>query len=153
MGTTRELAFEQAQAKWPGVALEYGVWSAHLDTLGWPGELPATAASLFLCCACAQRDPEACRRLEQAYSDTLRAEAARENADEEFIDWVMQAVRQHLLAAPSPKIATYDGRRPLSDWLRLVVRRRALEQKLADRAMAGTPAVPPADVRRIREAR
>jgi hypothetical protein len=58
-----------------------------------------------------------------------------------------------LLSAPTPKIATYDGRRPFSDWLRLIVRRRALEQKLADRAIAGTPAVPPADLRRIREAR
>jgi len=153
MGTTRELAFEQAQAKWPGVALDFGTWCRHLDTLGWPGELPATFVSLFLCCACAQRDPEACRWLDEMCSSTSRAEAARENADEEFVDWVMQAVRQHLLAAPTPKIASYDGRRPFSDWLRLVVRRRALEQKLADRAMAGTPVVPPADVRRIREAR
>jgi hypothetical protein len=83
----------------------------------------------------------------------LRSEAARENTDEEFIDWVMRAARQHLIAATTPKIASYDGRRPLSDWLRLVVRRLALEQKLADRAIAGTPSVPPAEVRRIREAR
>jgi hypothetical protein len=153
MGMTRELAFEQAQAKWPGVALDYGVWCAYLDALGWVDELPATSASLFLCCACARQDPVACRLLDEAYSGTLRSEAARENTDEEFVDWVMQAVRQHLLGAPTPKIAAYDGRRPLSDWLRLAVRRRALEQKLADRAIAGTVAVPPAEVRRIREAR
>jgi hypothetical protein len=153
MGTPRDLAFEQAQAKWPGVALDYGVWCAHLDGLGWRGELPATSASLFLCCACARQDPEACRLLEEVYSDTLRGEAVRENADEEFVDWVMRSVRQHLLGAPTPKIAAYDGRRPLSDWLRLVVRRRALEQKIADRVIAGTASVPPADVRRIREAR
>lgn len=90
--------------------------------------------------------------LEQVYS-SMRGEAARENTDEEFVDWVMQAVRQHLLGAPTPRISCYDGRRPLSDWLRLVVRRRALEQKLADRAIAGTASVPPAEVRRIREAR
>jgi hypothetical protein len=153
MGTTREQAFEQAKAKWPGVALDYGVWCAHLDALGWSGELPATSASLFLCCACAHQDPEACRRFEEVYSDALRGEAARENNDEEFVDWVMRSVRQHLFGAPTPRLASYDGRRPLSDWLRLVVRRRALEQKLADRAIAGTPSVPPADVRRIREAR
>ena len=152
MATTRELAFEQARAKWPGVALDYGVWCAHLDALGWLGEPPATSASLFLCCACARQDPEACSVLEQVYS-SMRGEAARENAEEEFVDWVMQAVRQHLLGAPTPRISCYDGRRPLSDWLRLVVRRRALEQKLADRAIAGTASVPPAEVRRIREAR
>jgi hypothetical protein len=152
MGTTRELAFEQARAKWPGVSLDYGVWCAHLDALGWLGELPATSASLFLCCACARQDPEACRLLEEVHSSALRGEAARENADEEFVDWVMQAVRQHLLDTTTPKIASYDGRRPLSDWLRLVVRRRALEQKLADRAIAGTPSVPPPELRRIRQA-
>ena len=152
MGISRELAFEQAKVKWPGVALEYGAWSAHLDALGWRGEAPATSASLFLCCACAQRDPEACNALEQAYLSPLRGVAARENADEEFIDWVMQAARQQLLGPPQPKIAAYDGRRPLSDWLRLLVHRTALGQKLADRAIAGVEAVPPPEVRRVRQA-
>jgi hypothetical protein len=152
MGTTRELAFEQAQAKWPGVALDYGVWCAHLDALGWPEEPPATSASLFLCCACAARDPAACRSLEETYLSSLHGVAARENPDEEFVEWVMRAARQRLLGGPTPQITAYDGRRPLADWLRLVVRRLALEQKLADRAIAATLPVPPADVRRIRQA-
>ena len=116
-------------------------------------EPPATAASLFLCCACAHRDPEACRSLDEAYLSALRSVAARENADEEFVDWVLQSVRQQLLGAPSPRIAAYDGRRPLADWLRHLVRRTALGQKLADRAVNGTPVVPPAELRRIKAAR
>ena len=152
MGVLREQAFDQARAKWPGVVLDYGVWCAHLDALGWLGEPPVTSSSLFFCCACAQQDPEAWRALEQVYLSELRGVVARENADEQFIDWVIRSARQNLLGAPSPKIAAYDGRRPLSDWLRLVVRRLALAQKLADRAIVGTESVPPADVRRIRAA-
>jgi hypothetical protein len=152
MGIPRETAFEQAQNKWPGVALDFDVWCAHLDALGWAAELPPTAASLFLCCACARKDPVACRSLDESYLSGLRSVAARSNADEEFVEWVIQAARQQLLGDPSPKIAAYDGRRPLADWLRVIVHRLALEQKLADRAIANTPPVPPADLRRIRQA-
>jgi RNA polymerase sigma-70 factor (ECF subfamily) len=152
MSSTRELAFEQARSKWPGVALDFEAWSAHLDTLGWPAEPPLTAASLFLCCACARHDAEACRSLDEMYLSPLRGVAARENADEEFIDWVLQSVRQQLLGGNSPQIASYDGRRPLADWLRLFVRRIALAQKLADRASLATPPVPAAELRRIKVA-
>jgi hypothetical protein len=152
MGIPRETAFEQAQTKWPGVTLDFDVWCAHLDALGWSADLPATAASLFLCCACARKDPVACRSLDDSYLSGLRSVAARANADEEFVEWVIRAARQQLLGEPSPKIAAYDGKRPLADWLRLIVHRLALEQKLADRAVANTPAVPPPDVRRIRQA-
>lgn len=149
MSSARELAFEQARAKWPGVALDFDVWSAHLDRLGWAGEPPLTAASLFLCCACAHRDEVACRSLDEAYLSQLRGVAARENADEEFVDWVLQSVRQQLLGGNTPQIASYDGKRPLADWLRLFVRRTALAQKLADRASAATPPVPAAELRRF----
>lgn len=152
MSSARELAFEQARTKWPGVALDFGAWNAHLDTLGWATEPPLTAGSLFLCCACARQDAEACRSLDDAYLSSLRGVVARENADDEFIDWVLQSVRQQLLGGNSPQIASYDGRRPLADWLRLFVRRVALAQKLADRASTATPPVPAAEVRRIKVA-
>jgi RNA polymerase sigma-70 factor (ECF subfamily) len=152
MSTPREQAFEQARAKWSGVALDYGTWCEHLDGLGWAGKAPATSASLFLCCACARGDAAARQWLEQAFLVALRGVVARENADTEFVEWVMQSARQQLFGGEKPRIATYDGGRPLADWLRVVVRRIALGQKLADRAVAGTAPVPPADVRRIRQA-
>jgi RNA polymerase sigma-70 factor, ECF subfamily len=152
MGTPRETAFQQACEKWPGVVLDYDAWGTHLDGLGWPGELPATFASMFLCCACALGDATARRSFEEVYLSSLRAVVARQNADEEFVDWAMQSARQALLSGPSPKIASYDGRRPLADWLRVVVQRIALAQRLADRGVAPAAPVPPADVRRFREA-
>jgi hypothetical protein len=148
MGVTREVAFEQARAKWPDVDLGYDAWCAHLDARGWPGEPPPTSASMFLCCACARRDPAACRSFEEAYWDALRSVVARENQDEEFIDWVMRSARHQLFEA-TPKLAAYDGRRPLADWLRTLVQRLALAQKVADRAIAATPVVPPAELRRL----
>lgn len=149
MGVTREVAFEQARARWPDVALDYGAWCAHLDALGWSGEPPATSASMFLCCACARRDPAAWRLFEEAYAPTLRNVVARENRDEEFIDWVMRSVHHQLFADGAPRIAAYDGRRPLADWLRTLVQRLALAQKVADRAIVATPPVPPAELRRL----
>ena len=104
---------------------------------------------MFLCCACARRDPAAYRSFEEAYVGALRNVVARENRDEEFIDWVMQSVRHQLFADTAPKIAAYDGRRPLADWLRTLVQRLALAQKVADRAIALTPPVPPAELRRL----
>src|SRR6187402_2421385 len=114
MSVAREVAFEQARAKWPQVALDYGVWCAHLDAFGWSGEAPPTSASLFLCCACARRDPVACQLFEEAYSAALRNVVARENRDDEFIDWVMRSARHQLFDDAAPKIASYDGRRPLA---------------------------------------
>ena len=149
MGATREVAFEQARARWPEVALSYDVWCAHLEALGWPGEPPPTAASMFLCCACARRDPAAYRSFEEAYSGALRDVIARQGRDEEFIDWVMRSAHHQLFGDTSPKIASYDGRRPLADWLRTFVQRLALAQKIADRAVDTTPPVPPAELRRL----
>lgn len=152
MSPERELAFQKARARWPGVALSYDAWCAHLEALGWPAEPPLTAGSLFLCCACAQHDLEALRALDEAYLGQLRDVAARENAEDEFVDWVLQLVRQQLIGGDSPQIAAYDGRRPLADWLRLYVRRIALAQKIADRASSETPPVPAAELRRIKDA-
>jgi len=149
MAATREIAFEQARAKWPEVALDFVVWCAHLDALGWPGEPPPTSASLFLCCACARRDPVAYRSFDEAYTPAMRNVVARENRDEEFIDWVMRSAHHQLFEGTSPRIATYDGRRPLADWLRTLAQRLALAQKVADRAIAATPVVPPAELRRL----
>jgi hypothetical protein len=149
MAATREVAFEQARARWPEVRLDYQSWCSHLEALGWSGEPPPTAASLFLCCACARRDPAAFRSFEDAYEHALRSVVAREGRDEEFIDWVMRSARHQLFADAVPKIASYDGRRPLADWLRTFVQRLALAQKIADRAVDMTPPVPPAELRRL----
>lgn len=150
MGTPRALAFEQSRTKWPEIALDYAVWCAHLDTHGWSDELPATAGSLFLCCACARQDPAACRWLEQEQLAALRGVVLKENPNEEFVEWVLQCARQHLLGGSPPRIAAYDGRRPLSDWLRLLLRRLALEQKRVERASVNTPQTPAPELRRIR---
>lgn len=143
------MVFEQARAKWPELSVDYEVWCSHLDALGWSGEPPPTAASLFLCCACARRDPAATQSFEAMYGSQLRGVVARVSGDEEFIDWVMRSARHQLFADAVPKIASYDGRRPLADWLRTFVQRLALAEKIADRALGGTPQVPPAEVRRL----
>ena len=149
MGVTREMTFEQARAKWPQLSLDYEVWCSHLDTLGWSGEPQPTAASLFLCCACARRDPAAFQSFEDLYGSQLRSVVARVARDEEFIDWVMRSARHQLFADAAPKIASYDGRRPLADWLRTFVQRLALAEKIADRALGSTVPVPPAELRRV----
>jgi hypothetical protein len=153
MGSTRALAFEQARAKWPEVILGYDVWCAHLETLGWLDDLPATAGSLFLCCACARRDPAACRWLDEECLTALRGVVVKEDASEDFVDWVLECARTQLLGGEIPKISTYDGRRPLAVWLRLIVRRLAFEQKRADRGALPAPPPPESPFSGLRRAR
>jgi RNA polymerase sigma-70 factor (ECF subfamily) len=129
MGTTREMAFERARARWPGVVIGFEVWNAHLDALGWLEELPLHTDSLYLCCACAQGDAAACRSLEEEYVPYLRGVAGKVDRNPEFVDEILQLARHRLLTGPTPKIATYTGGGQLQAWLRVVVNHLALDQK------------------------
>jgi RNA polymerase sigma-70 factor (ECF subfamily) len=97
---------------------------------------PETAfhgAELYLCCACAAKDPTAMAILERSTANIVKGAIARVSADPEFVRETLQESWDQLLAGPHPKIASYSGRGSLRAWLRVVATRVALDRLRARR--------------------
>jgi RNA polymerase sigma-70 factor (ECF subfamily) len=115
-----------AQAAWPGVRVERAAFlehlTQHLSADGAPKELNgARGAELYLALACAQGQPRAIQHLESAFFASASKAVRRIDPSPAFVDEVMQRLRQRLLMATAkgpPRIAGYQGRGPLSNWLR-----------------------------------
>ena len=127
VGEAWRRAHELARAWWPGVELPLQQFASHLQRLDWKHESPEHTHELYLCCACSLGCPEACRRLESEYFPALEAALHRQCGRRDFVEDVLQQVRERLLVGPAPKIASYEGKGSLSSWLQRVVRRAACD--------------------------
>jgi RNA polymerase sigma-70 factor, ECF subfamily len=127
----RRRAFEAARQVWPGLTLAFQRFCDHLDGLGHTQDLPVETSALYLCAACADRQPAAWKALEEAYFPALAHSVRRFVSDADLVDDVLQDVRRRLIVDSPPKIASYRGHGALAGWLRIVAVHVALDQRRA----------------------
>lgn len=105
-----------------------------------PSESDASehADDLRLACDCAAGDRRALARLEKEFLVEVPNFIARISREPEFVDEVLQRLRERLLVPRPPlpsRIADYRGQGPLGGWLRVAAVRVALDLR---RERAGT---------------
>ncbi len=92
---------------------------------------------LYLACACAQGIPEALALFERDLLPAAAAAIARIDSSRDFVQEVLQQVRERVLVGPPPKIANYTGTGPLAAWLSVAATRTALNlRRSSNRASA-----------------
>lgn len=97
------------------------------------------AAELELTRGCARGDPAALATFEAQHRGDLARIAARFAAPGLGADDAEQIVREKLLCGPAPRIARYDGRGSLRNWLRAAAVRALIDDA---RARRREPAIP-----------
>jgi RNA polymerase sigma-70 factor, ECF subfamily len=132
--------FLEGQRRWPLVKLGFDVFSGHCSRLletseaAWPLH---EAADFYLCCACAEAQPEALRLFESEGSGVAKAAIARIDRNSDFVQETLQEVWDRLLLGSEPKVRLYSGRGPLKAWLRVAATRVALDRYRARSRFAG----------------
>src|SRR3954462_8964316 len=92
--------FLEGQRKWPRVELCFDVifgYCSRVLEVTAVGEPPREAADLYLCCACAEAEPEALRLFESEGSSVAKAAIARINRSADFVQDTLQEVWDRLL--------------------------------------------------------
>jgi len=130
--------FLEGQRKWPLVKLGFDVFFGHCRrVLPSEADAPPEAADLYLCCACAEAQPEALRLFESEGSGVAKAAIARIDRSADFVDDTLQEVWDRLLLGAEPKVKLYSGRGPLKAWVRVAATRVALDRQRARNRLAG----------------
>src|SRR6187399_1934048 len=130
--------FLEGQRKWPLVKLGFDVFFGHCRrVLPSEADAPPEAADLYLCCACAEAQPEALRLFESEGSGVAKAAIARIDRSADFVDDTLQEVWDRLLLGAEPKVRLYSGRGPLKAWVRVAATRVALDRQRARNRSAG----------------
>jgi RNA polymerase sigma-70 factor (ECF subfamily) len=123
--------FLEGKRKWPLVELGFDVFLGHCGRVLPPWDsnaLPREAASLYLCCACAEAQPEALRSFEHEGMSVAKAAIARIDRSSDFVQDTLQEVWDKLLLGSEAKVRSYSGRGPLKAWLRVAATRVALDR-------------------------
>lgn len=120
-------AYQEARAHWPGLNVTFEDFSDHLERLGYGREVPAQLDGLYLCIACSQGCPAACKQLEARYFPALRGFVAKLDPRPDAVDDLLQQIRYRLLVGPEPRIRAYRGQGSLDGWLRRVAHTVALD--------------------------
>ena len=130
--------FLEGQRKWPLVKLGFEVFLGHCSrVLPSDADAPPEAADLYLCCACAEAQPEALRLFESEGSGVAKAAIARIDRSADFVDETLQEVWDRLLLGAGAKVRLYSGRGPLMAWVRVAATRVALDRQRARNRFAG----------------
>jgi len=132
--------FREGQRKWPLVKLGFETFSGHCSRLLGPSEeedLPREAADLYLCCACADAQPEALRAFESEGMSVAKAAISRINCEADFVQDTLQEVWDKLLLGSEARVRQYAGRGPLKAWVRVTATRVALDRYRARGRLAG----------------
>jgi RNA polymerase sigma-70 factor (ECF subfamily) len=127
---------DAARRRWPGIELPAAALAEHLAALGIAAD-PAHphADDLYLACAAARGDDAAVAVFEEELSPVARSAARRIDGSADFVDEVVQAIRERLLVARDgqpPRIAEYGGQGTLAAWVRVAAMRLAMNS-LRDR--------------------
>jgi RNA polymerase sigma-70 factor (ECF subfamily) len=129
-GETLGARIEEARRSLPPLAVADEVLEAHVAR--WSaaaGGAPVEVVDLVLSRACAAGEPSALAHFDATYAGDMVGALATFRADRDFIDEVLQTVRERLFVGASPKILDYAGRGSLRAWLRAVVMRTALNAR------------------------
>jgi len=125
-----EQAFALGKKTWPSIDLAFDTFRAHCEHV--LGEAPdwdwlRHAGDLYLCCACATGNTEATRSFDAEALPPVVKAINRIDSDPQFVDDVLQTLRDRLLVGPRPKIGDYAARGPLVAWLSVAAARAALD--------------------------
>jgi RNA polymerase sigma-70 factor (ECF subfamily) len=122
----------RARTLWPDIRLDDDAFLAHLATLPSGGDLGnLELTDLFLACACLAQDRAALAVLErEVLSQVPRWIRRLAGAT---TDDIQQDLRQKLLVGPDPLLRRFDGRSPLTAWLRVIASRRAIDHQRAQK--------------------
>jgi RNA polymerase sigma-70 factor (ECF subfamily) len=133
--------FREGQRKWPLVKLGFEAFFGHCSRLlgaaEEDAELPTEPADLYLCCACAEAQPEALRAFESEGLGVAKAAIARVNREADFVQDTLQEVWDKLLLGSEARVKQYAGRGPLKAWVRVTATRVALDRNRARGRLAG----------------
>jgi RNA polymerase sigma-70 factor (ECF subfamily) len=130
--------YGDGQLRWPSVELDSEVFRRHCQRLLGPHPSPEVeqfGAELYLCCACAERNPQATLTFEQETSRVARAAIARVNRDPEFVEEALRELWDKLLFAPDAKVGEYSARGPLQAWTRVAAARTAIDRSRTHRTV------------------
>jgi RNA polymerase sigma-70 factor (ECF subfamily) len=154
--------FIAGQRKWPTLSVRFEAYAEHCRAvLKLDETVPSEPADLYLCCACAQSQPEALRLFEREGLHTAQAAIRRIGADDEFVRDTLQELWSKLLVGKDARVRSYTGRGPLLAWLRVAATRVALDRRRAYKrgvtrevalsdSLAATPFSPEAQVLKAR---
>ena len=119
-----------ARAALPTLGVADDVLAAHVARHAGADDVDALAVGdLVLACACAEGDAAALAHFDATYRPDIVGALSRLRADRDFVDEVIQRVREKLFVGPQPKILDYAGRGTLRAWLKAVVMRTALNAR------------------------
>jgi RNA polymerase sigma-70 factor (ECF subfamily) len=145
-GETLSARIDEARRLLPTLSLADELLEAHVTR--WSaaaGDAPVEVVDLVLARACAEGEPAALAHFDATYRGDMVAALSTFRGDRDFVDEVLQSVRQKLFVGATPKILEYGGRGSLRAWLRAVVMRTALNarrRRVADPALSSTDAAP-----------
>jgi RNA polymerase sigma-70 factor (ECF subfamily) len=119
--------YRAGRAAWAEIEVAEDRFAAYVAERGDGGI--DRAADLYIACACADGEPVALRRFEEAHFADVKAAIARVTSESIVADEALQRLRQRLFVADAgpPGITGYAGRGDLRGWLRVAATRAALE--------------------------
>jgi len=129
---------QRARQAWPGLAVETKDFVRCLAERLRASEDPAQsldalhAGDLYLVCACLQGDRAALQTWERSFLASVTGAVAGVDSSPPFVDDVVQQLREKLLIAKGDRpagLASYAGRGPLKNWLKVAALRLAVSLK------------------------
>jgi RNA polymerase sigma-70 factor (ECF subfamily) len=141
-GETLHARIDEARRQLPPLTITDELLAAHVTR--WSdvaGDTPVEVVDLVFARACAAGEPAALAHFDATYRGDMVAALSTFRGDRDFVDEVLQTVREKLFVGASPKILDYGGRGSLRAWLRAVVMRTALNarrRRVADPAPSAT---------------
>jgi RNA polymerase sigma-70 factor, ECF subfamily len=130
--------FLAGQRKWPAIALDLALFVEHCERVLEAGSgLPLEPADLYLCCACAQGEPEALRAFQAECRSAAELAVRRIDSSPDFVRETLQDVWSKLLLGADAKVRAYSGRGPLQAWVRVAATRAALDSRRRSKRNAG----------------
>ncbi len=128
--------YADGQRRWPSVHLGFEAFRSHCREVLGPDPAPETlafGADLYLCCACAARDPQAALTFERETTSTARNAIARIQRDPEFVTETLRVLLDKLLYAADPGVKSYSAKGPLQAWAGVAAARTAIDRWRARR--------------------
>jgi RNA polymerase sigma-70 factor (ECF subfamily) len=128
--------YADGQHRWPSIELDFGSFRRHCLRIA--GTEPTSSiehhgVELYLCCACAARNPRATLAFERQASQIARAAVGRVNRDPDFVEETLRKLWDKLLYSADPKVAEYSARGPLLAWVRVAAVRTAIDEARSTR--------------------
>jgi RNA polymerase sigma-70 factor, ECF subfamily len=122
--------YVDGQQRWPAVELEFEAFRRHCLTVFGPATFEPSrfGADLYLCCACAARNPLALLAYEREHLGVAKTAIARINQNHEFVEETLRELWDKLLFSSDAKVAAYSGRGPLQAWIRVAAARVAIDR-------------------------